>query len=194
MRSQSHRSSLVSGSRIAGTPARWHSAWRTVAASLPPAANSGHTVAIGSSRPMTPGVDELQREQRDERLADRVEVDERVGLPRPRAALRRPSRRRGRRRPRPPTITHTAAPTSPRSAKLPANASRTAPNAASQVPSIGTVTRRVPRAGTAGRRRARCTPPARRRSRALAAARWHRTARCTDAGGGGRTRTPGWPV
>ena len=81
MRSQSHRSSLRSGSRMAGTPARWHSACRKVAPSLPAAANSGQTVAIGSSSAMQPGVDQLQRQQRHERLPDGVEVDQRVVPP-----------------------------------------------------------------------------------------------------------------
>ena len=40
--------------RMAGTPARWQRAWRTVAPPLPAAANSGHTDATGSSRPTRP--------------------------------------------------------------------------------------------------------------------------------------------
>ena len=83
IRPQSHRSSLVSGSRMAGTPARWHSAWRSVAASLPPAANSGHTVAIGVVERDQAVVDELEREERQEGLAHRVEVDQGVEPPGP---------------------------------------------------------------------------------------------------------------
>ena len=44
----------VNGSRMAGTPARWHSACRSVAPSLPAAANSGQTRAIGSSSATRP--------------------------------------------------------------------------------------------------------------------------------------------
>ena len=84
---QSHRSSSVSGSRMAGTPARWQRAWRTVAAALPPTANSGHTEATGSSRPTTALVDQLQQQQRHQRLAHRVHVDQRVRPPGPGAGL-----------------------------------------------------------------------------------------------------------
>ena len=92
--------------------------------------------------PHPPRVDELQRQQRHERLAHRVEVDQRVGSPGARAAssAHPPARSTT---VSPSTTTHTAAPTSPRSAKLRANSSRTAPKRSSHRPDTATSTGRL---------------------------------------------------
>ena len=67
---------------MAGTPARWHSACRKRRPFLAP---GGELRPDGGDRVVEcdqPGVDQLQGEQRHERLADRVEVDQRVVPPR----------------------------------------------------------------------------------------------------------------
>ena len=51
---------------MAGTPARWVRAWRTVADALPPTANSGHTDAIGSSTAAVNSLLQRARAQLDE--------------------------------------------------------------------------------------------------------------------------------
>ena len=58
-----------------------------MAPSLPPAANSGHTDAIGSSSVDQPGIHQLQREQGDDRLAHGVEVHDGGGRPQPGAGV-----------------------------------------------------------------------------------------------------------
>ena len=119
-----------------GSPAWWLSTCRTVIASLPAAANSGQveaTGASGSSRPrsiarfaataVTPLVDE--NTGHDRVLGPRVARVARSATPPHRSTTGRPS-----------TYTQTAAPTSPCSAKLATNASRTPSNPGSTQPSI----------------------------------------------------------
>ena len=88
IRSQCHRSSFVSGSRMAGTMAQ-RLAER--GALLPP---DGEIRPYGADRVIEadePGVDELQGEEGDDRLSHRIDVHQGVGLPGSLMGLVRPS-------------------------------------------------------------------------------------------------------
>ena len=132
---------------MAGTPARWQRAGGRSPLPCSPAANSGQIEATGSSS-RAGLVDQLQGEEGDERLADRVEVDQGIGPPRaPLASVQPPTRSTTS---TPSTNTQTPAPTSPRSAKLRANSSSTAAKQWSQTPEIGTSTDALCPSGLSG--------------------------------------------
>ena len=80
IRSQSNRSSSVRISRMAGTPARWVRAWDASPWPCRPARTRA-TRRRSAGRARAALVDQLQRQQREEALADGVHVDERVVAP-----------------------------------------------------------------------------------------------------------------
>src|SRR5438876_7640009 len=124
-----------SGSRSAGRPARWESTWRSVMSSLPAAPNSGQYRTIGASRSTRPrstsrcaqtALNALPTEKKSTSVSCRHGRRRRAAAQPPQRSTTTP----------PGTETATAAPTSPRSTKLDAKASRTAANLRSQTPSM----------------------------------------------------------
>ena len=138
MRSQSYMARRAAARRSAGTPTEWSSIIETTTSSLPLVANSGQYSATGASRSSCPrsarmwahsAVAPFVQEYTTTRVsASHGRSVDGSATPPHRSTTVRPS-----------TVTHTAAPTSSRSAKLRASSSRTASKPDSHTPEMATV-------------------------------------------------------